>query len=101
MIEVGIKSFKYLQSFLLFCDRLFLLGLKRFGKGKWKDIAQKVLLTKTKTQIASHAQKFFLHKSSMKKRTSIHDLTLNDDAGFEYDQQNREITGSPSNNLVQ
>ncbi|KAG5129209.1 hypothetical protein AAZX31_13G025100 [Glycine max] len=62
--------------------RLFLIGMERFGKSNWTNIAQHVVLTKTPSQVASHAQKFFLHHSSVKqskrqrKIPSIHDITL-------------------------
>ncbi|KAL2318365.1 hypothetical protein Fmac_032241 [Flemingia macrophylla] len=92
-------------------QKLFLFGLKKFGKGKWKQIAEKILVTKNHTQIASHAQKYFLRLSNtvnQKKRRSIHDLTLETDEMFQLDQQNliqqlqqtQEITNLHSENLI-
>ncbi|KAF3434465.1 hypothetical protein FNV43_RR25568 [Rhamnella rubrinervis] len=61
--------------------RLFLLGLKQFGKGDWRSISRNVVVTRTPTQVASHAQKYFLRQNSVKKerkRSSIHDITTVD-----------------------
>ncbi|KAM7526766.1 hypothetical protein LguiA_016668 [Lonicera macranthoides] len=58
--------------------RLFLEGLKKYGKGDWRSISRLVVKTRTSTQVASHAQKYFLRRSSLKKdrkRSSIHDIT--------------------------
>ncbi|KAM1139932.1 hypothetical protein FF1_040017 [Malus domestica] len=58
--------------------KLFLIGLKKFGKGDWRSISRNVVVTRTPTQVASHAQKYFLRQSSVKKerkRSSIHDIT--------------------------
>lgn len=57
---------------------MFLVGLKQFGKGDWRSISRNVVVTRTPTQVASHAQKYFLRQSSGKKerkRSSIHDIT--------------------------
>lgn len=37
----------------------FLLGLKRLGKGNWKNISAQFVRTRTASQVASHAQKYF------------------------------------------
>ncbi|KAH7536914.1 transcription factor DIVARICATA [Ziziphus jujuba] len=58
--------------------RKFLLGLQQFGKGDWRSISRNVVITRTPTQVASHAQKYFLRQNSVKKerkRSSIHDIT--------------------------
>lgn len=58
--------------------RLFLLGLEKFGKGDWRSISRNFVITRTPTQVASHAQKFFIRRNSMhkdKRRSSIHDIT--------------------------
>ncbi|KAK1431403.1 hypothetical protein QVD17_07862 [Tagetes erecta] len=58
--------------------RLFLIGLQRYGKGDWRSISRNVVVSRTPTQVASHAQKYFLRQNSMKKerkRSSIHDIT--------------------------
>ncbi|XP_010256655.1 PREDICTED: transcription factor DIVARICATA-like [Nelumbo nucifera] len=58
--------------------RLFLLGLKRYGKGDWRNISRKFVVTRTPTQVASHAQKYFIRQLSGgkdKRRSSIHDIT--------------------------
>ncbi|KAM3360099.1 transcription factor SRM1 isoform X1 [Capsicum galapagoense] len=58
--------------------RLFLIGLDKYGKGDWRSISRNVVVTRTPTQVASHAQKYYLRQQSMKKerkRSSIHDIT--------------------------
>ncbi|CAN6439149.1 unnamed protein product [Victoria cruziana] len=59
--------------------RRFLAGLEKYGKGDWKSISRFAVITKTPTQVASHAQKYYLRLSSEKKRSSIHDITTVDD----------------------
>ncbi|XP_042458869.1 transcription factor SRM1-like isoform X2 [Zingiber officinale] len=59
--------------------RLFLLGLETFGKGDWRSISRNFVISRTPTQVASHAQKFFNRLNSTNKerrRTSIHDITI-------------------------
>ncbi|XP_019420466.1 PREDICTED: transcription factor DIVARICATA-like [Lupinus angustifolius] len=58
--------------------RLFLLGLEKYGKGDWRSISRNFVLTRNPTQVASHAQKYFIRLNSMNKdrrRSSIHDIT--------------------------
>ncbi|KAL8533301.1 hypothetical protein ACS0TY_009627 [Phlomoides rotata] len=58
--------------------RLFLIGLDRYGKGDWRSISRNIVVSRTPTQVASHAQKYFLRHTSGKKerkRSSIHDIT--------------------------
>uniref|UniRef100_A0A7N0TKK8 Uncharacterized protein n=1 Tax=Kalanchoe fedtschenkoi TaxID=63787 RepID=A0A7N0TKK8_KALFE len=58
--------------------RLFLLGLDKFGKGDWRSISRNFVISRTPTQVASHAQKYFIRLSSMnrdRRRSSIHDIT--------------------------
>ncbi|KAL5721169.1 hypothetical protein ACHQM5_013762 [Ranunculus cassubicifolius] len=58
--------------------KLFLLGLKKYGKGDWRNISRNFVVTRTPTQVASHAQKYFIRQHSCgkdKRRSSIHDIT--------------------------
>ncbi|XP_021730551.1 transcription factor SRM1-like [Chenopodium quinoa] len=62
--------------------RLFLIGLEKYGKGDWRSISRNVVVTRTPTQVASHAQKYYLRQNSGKKerkRSSIHDITTVDE----------------------
>jgi SHAQKYF class myb-like DNA-binding protein len=58
--------------------RLFLLGLTKFGKGDWRSISRNFVMSRTPTQVASHAQKYFIRLNSLskkdKRRSSIHDI---------------------------
>lgn len=60
------------------------MGLKKYGKGDWRNISRNFVVTRTPTQVASHAQKYFIRQLSGgkdKRRASIHDITtvnLND-----------------------
>ncbi|KAK4342776.1 hypothetical protein RND71_038592 [Anisodus tanguticus] len=59
--------------------RQFLLGLKKYGKGDWRNISRNFVTTRTPTQVASHAQKYFIRQLSGgkdKRRSSIHDITV-------------------------
>lgn len=58
--------------------RLFLVGLSKFGKGDWRSISRNYVISRTPTQVASHAQKYFIRLNSMnrdRRRSSIHDIT--------------------------
>ncbi|KAK1285611.1 hypothetical protein QJS10_CPB20g01376 [Acorus calamus] len=62
--------------------RTFLMGLKKLGKGDWRGISKNFIPTRTPTQVASHAQKYFLRQTSSakkKRRSSLFDVVINDD----------------------
>ncbi|RWW25204.1 hypothetical protein GW17_00010465, partial [Ensete ventricosum] len=57
--------------------KLFLAGLERLGRGDWRGISRNFVTTRTPTQVASHAQKYFLRQSGLnkkKRRSSLFDV---------------------------
>ncbi|KAG8046483.1 hypothetical protein GUJ93_ZPchr0008g11719 [Zizania palustris] len=61
--------------------RTFLAGLEKLGKGDWRGISKNFVTTRTPTQVASHAQKYFLRQTNpnkKKRRSSLFDMMAND-----------------------
>ncbi|CAK8533873.1 unnamed protein product [Lathyrus sativus] len=57
--------------------RKFLVGLEKLGKGDWRGISRSYVTTRTPTQVASHAQKYFIRLSTLnkkKRRSSLFDM---------------------------
>lgn len=57
--------------------RLFLLGLQKLGKGDWRGISRSYVTSRTPTQVASHAQKYFIRHTNAirrKRRSSLFDM---------------------------
>lgn len=54
--------------------------MAKFGKGDWRSISRAFVVSRTPTQVASHAQKYFIRLNSSSKkgrtRTSIHDTLI-------------------------
>uniref|UniRef100_A0A453FZK8 Transcription factor MYBS1 n=1 Tax=Aegilops tauschii subsp. strangulata TaxID=200361 RepID=A0A453FZK8_AEGTS len=59
--------------------KLFLDGLEKYGRGDWRNISRFAVRSRTPTQVASHAQKYFIRQANAatrdSKRKSIHDIT--------------------------
>ncbi|MCD9638906.1 hypothetical protein HAX54_023079 [Datura stramonium] len=56
--------------------RIFLLGLEKLGRGDWRGISRNFVTTRTPTQVASHAQKYFLRQNCLntkRRRRSLFD----------------------------
>ncbi|KAL3647532.1 hypothetical protein CASFOL_008500 [Castilleja foliolosa] len=61
--------------------RSFLVGLEKLGKGDWKGIATQYVPTRNSSQVASHAQKYFIRMAATEKkrrRSSVFDIPLTD-----------------------
>ncbi|XP_039036320.1 transcription factor MYBS3-like isoform X2 [Hibiscus syriacus] len=63
--------------------RMFLLGLQKLGKGDWRGISRNYVISRTPTQVASHAQKYFIRQTNVsrrKRRSSLFDI-IADESG--------------------
>ncbi|XP_030947070.1 transcription factor KUA1 [Quercus robur] len=63
--------------------RMFLLGLQKLGKGDWRGIARNYVISRTPTQVASHAQKYFIRQTNVsrrKRRSSLFDIIADESA---------------------
>ncbi|KAM3040614.1 hypothetical protein ACUV84_023521 [Puccinellia chinampoensis] len=59
----------------------FLLGLKSLGRGDWRGISRNYVASRTPTQVASHAQKYFIRQTNnnrRKRRSSLFDMVIPD-----------------------
>ncbi|XP_039030043.1 transcription factor KUA1-like [Hibiscus syriacus] len=61
--------------------RMFLFGLQKLGKGDWRGISRNYVISRTPTQVASHAQKYFIRQSNVsrrKRRSSLFDIVADE-----------------------
>lgn len=68
----------------------FLRGLQQVGKGDWRGISRNFVKTRTPTQVASHAQKYFLRRSNLnrrRRRSSLFDITTDSVAAMPTEEQ--------------
>lgn len=74
--------------------RKFLIGLEKLGKGDWRGISRNFVTTRTPTQVASHAQKYFLRQSSLnnqkKRRSSLFDMARSNNKYADFAQNCQE-----------
>ncbi|KAF7838393.1 transcription factor MYB1R1-like [Senna tora] len=82
--------------------KLFLLGLQKVGKGDWRGISKNYVKTRTPTQVASHAQKYFLRKSNLnrrRRRSSLFDITTDTVSGIPMEEQIQHPNNMPNSHL--
>ncbi|XP_024010902.1 transcription factor MYB1R1 [Eutrema salsugineum] len=78
--------------------KLFLFGLQKVGKGDWKGISKNFVKSRTSTQVASHAQKYFIRRSNLnrrRRRSSLFDITTDTVMSTEEDQVLMQENTSP------
>ncbi|TYI62939.1 hypothetical protein E1A91_D10G284200v1 [Gossypium mustelinum] len=83
--------------------RLFLLGIKKYGKGDWRNISTNFVDSKTPTQVASHAQKYHKWKLSRgkdEKKPGIHDVTVLDLTGTTVFSDDRKPPSANQSNVA-
>ncbi|XP_009590398.1 transcription factor DIVARICATA [Nicotiana tabacum] len=81
--------------------RRFLMGLDKHGKGDWRNISRNFVISKTPTQVASHAQKYYLRQLSGgkdKRRPSIHDITTVNLTNIDLSDNNLNSNNNNNNN---
>ncbi|KAL0364624.1 UNVERIFIED_CONTAM: Transcription factor R1 [Sesamum angustifolium] len=77
--------------------KLFLLGLQKVGKGDWRGISRNYVKTRTPTQVASHAQKYFLRRSNLnrrRRRSSLFDITTDSVTAMPMDEGKKQKDSS-------
>ncbi|KAF8112476.1 hypothetical protein N665_0064s0103 [Sinapis alba] len=77
----------------------FLLGLQKVGKGDWKGISRNFVKSRTPTQVASHAQKYFLRRTNLnrrRRRSSLFDITTETVTGMHMEQD--QVVHHPQEN---
>lgn len=83
--------------------RMFLLGLQKLGKGDWRGISRKYVITRTPTQVASHAQKHFIRQSNAnrrRRRSSLFDMIPDETAESELFPMNYQEPETQDYNCV-
>ncbi|KAK0573346.1 hypothetical protein LWI29_006815 [Acer saccharum] len=78
--------------------KLFLLGLQKVGKGDWRGISRNFVKTRTPTQVASHAQKYFLRRFNQnrrRRRSSLFDITTDTFMGSSMEVEEQQQAAHP------
>ncbi|CAL5198313.1 unnamed protein product [Lathyrus oleraceus] len=79
--------------------KLFLVGLQKVGKGDWRGISRNYVKTRTPTQVASHAQKYFLRRSNLnrrRRRSSLFDITTDSVSAIPMEEEHVKTQDSVS-----
>ncbi|CAN6976177.1 unnamed protein product [Brassica oleracea var. botrytis] len=80
--------------------QMFLIGLEKLGKGDWRGISRNFVVTKSPTQVASHAQKYFIRQATTlhhkRRRTSLFDMASNVEENSSIPCNDDDHTGSPT-----
>ncbi|KAI4341432.1 hypothetical protein MLD38_026158 [Melastoma candidum] len=78
--------------------RLFLIGLEKVGRGDWRGISRNYVKTRTPTQVASHAQKYFLRRNNLntRRRTSLFDITPDKVAATAMEKERASVPENPA-----
>ncbi|XP_059633086.1 transcription factor MYBS3-like [Cornus florida] len=82
--------------------RTFLAGLEKLGKGDWRGISRNFVTTRTPTQVASHAQKYFLRQTSLdkkKRRSSLFDMVRSSNKAYDQPRVNISNPKPPSDQV--
>jgi SHAQKYF class myb-like DNA-binding protein len=83
-ISMSTMSFFYLVTGEAWTEeehKKFLFGLNKLGKGDWRGISRNYVISRTPTQVASHAQKYFNRQTNVhrrKRRSSLFDMVIDD-----------------------
>ncbi|KAJ8513464.1 hypothetical protein OPV22_003898 [Ensete ventricosum] len=78
--------------------RMFLLGLQKLGKGDWRGISRNYVASRTPTQVASHAQKYFIRKTNMtrrKRRSSLFDMVPDEEFPMSFQESEAQNNNLP------
>ncbi|KAJ0236782.1 SANT/Myb domain-containing protein [Hirschfeldia incana] len=84
--------------------RMFLMGLQKLGKGDWRGISRSYVTTRTPTQVASHAQKYFIRQSNVsrrKRRSSLFDMIPDELTDAMVDSQEQQAEDVPMETQMQ
>ncbi|XAR70486.1 hypothetical protein NMG60_11027346 [Bertholletia excelsa] len=79
--------------------RMFLLGLQKLGKGDWRGISRNYVISRTPTQVASHAQKYFIRQSNAsrrKRRSSLFDIVADESVNTPMVSHNLSTVNPPN-----
>lgn len=82
--------------------RLFLVGLQKVGKGDWRGISRNFVKTRTPTQVASHAQKYFLRRTNhnrRRRRSSLFDITTDTYMNLSMDDSQKPPPSNPKHEM--
>ncbi|CAL9052936.1 transcription factor MYBS3-like [Musa acuminata AAA Group] len=78
--------------------RMFLLGLQKLGKGDWRGISRTYVASRTPTQVASHAQKYFIRKTNItrrKRRSSLFDMVPDEEFPMSFQESEAQNNNLP------
>ncbi|PIA59437.1 hypothetical protein AQUCO_00400370v1 [Aquilegia coerulea] len=78
--------------------KLFLLGLKKYGKGDWRNISRNFVITRTPTQVASHAQKYDTRQQRLETRSNDNTSNTTTAANMENGDHSNNIRLFPGYN---
>ncbi|PIA59436.1 hypothetical protein AQUCO_00400370v1 [Aquilegia coerulea] len=74
------------------------ISLKKYGKGDWRNISRNFVITRTPTQVASHAQKYDTRQQRLETRSNDNTSNTTTAANMENGDHSNNIRLFPGYN---